>query len=316
MKKKKHSLPIILFGNSIIPGYVPFYYRIFLLACKFYRSSKRKILSFFGSQAQIVGDGIKETSCMIDLGPENGPVINKTISDLDNDLKKEEIAGAVKKIKDLEALLDAKKLRFTTPAGTFKIKDITRKNEKTKLWENAWVLANSGVRPGDVVLDIGGASTIFSFLLASMGCEVHVVDNDWGNHGIIYNSKYVSHKMGWNMTSYGKDISRPLPFKDNYFDKVFSICVVEHLPVEVRKFVMKEMNRVLKPGGIVALTMDYDIHRNTPGLDKGLRYSLRDKIKKEVIEPSALAIYGNGKMEDDLPPEFFLGSLFLVKNKG
>jgi len=314
MKKKKHSLPSILFGDSIIPGYLPFYYRIFLIACKFYRSSKRRMLSFLGYLPnQIITDGPREAENIVNLGSGDGPFINKTISDLDNDLNKEEIMRIVGKIKNLEEVLNEKKLRFTTPAGTFKSKDITEKNEKTKLWENAWVLANSGVKPGDVVLDIGGASTIFSFLLASMGCEVHVIDNDWGNHGIIYNSKYVSREMEWNMSSFRKDISKPLPFRDNYFDKIFSICVLEHLPPEVRRFVMKEISRVLKPGGIVGVTIDYDIHRNIPGCDRGLRYSLKDKLEKEILEPSALEIYGNGNMNDDLPRDFFLGSLFLTK---
>ena len=78
---------------------------------------------------------------------------------------------------------------------------------------------------------------------------------------------------------------------------------------------MREIKRVLKPGGLVGLTFDYDSKRDTPGLDKGIRYSLKDRLTGDIIGPSGLAVYGNEKLTDDCPGDFFLGSLFLTKGE-
>ena len=42
-----------------------------------------------------------------------------------------------------------------------------------------------------------------------------------------------------------------IPFEDNYFDSISSLCVIEHV-VEIEK-IFEEMNRVLKPGGTLVI---------------------------------------------------------------
>ena len=44
-----------------------------------------------------------------------------------------------------------------------------------------------------------------------------------------------------------------LPFEDNSFDLVFSVFLFHELPRSVREQVLKESNRVLRPGGIVGI---------------------------------------------------------------
>jgi tRNA (uracil-5-)-methyltransferase TRM9 len=52
-----------------------------------------------------------------------------------------------------------------------------------------------------------------------------------------------------------------LPFQDNFFDKVYSIALLHHIPSEdFRIKVLKEAKRVLKPGGILILTC-WKIHQ-------------------------------------------------------
>ena len=47
-----------------------------------------------------------------------------------------------------------------------------------------------------------------------------------------------------------------LPFEDNSFDKVFAIRVLHHIPSEdFRKKFLKELKRVLKPSGLLILTV-------------------------------------------------------------
>ncbi len=45
-------------------------------------------------------------------------------------------------------------------------------------------------------------------------------------------------------------------YPDHYFDRVFSISTLEHIPFQSRLDVFKDMNRVLKPGGRQLHTID------------------------------------------------------------
>jgi len=52
-----------------------------------------------------------------------------------------------------------------------------------------------------------------------------------------------------------------LPFQDDFFDKVYSIALLHHIPSEdFRIKVLKEAKRILKPGGILILTC-WRVHR-------------------------------------------------------
>jgi len=239
--------------------------------------------------------------------------MNKTFSELEKDLEREEIMPMVAQLEDLKNTLLQKGLSFTSAAGSFKKKDFIPQKERNKTWENAWILAHSDISPGQTVLDLGGASTIFSYYLACRKCMVYCVDNDWGCHGIIYNARFVAKTMNWPLKIFNRDLALDLPFKADFFNKVFCICVLEHLTSGVRRKVMKEINRVLKPGGLAGLTFDYDEGRNDKRFDKGLRYNLRERLAEDILAPSGLKIAGNQDLIDDCPPDFFLGTLFLKK---
>jgi SAM-dependent methyltransferase len=49
-----------------------------------------------------------------------------------------------------------------------------------------------------------------------------------------------------------------IPFADETFDCVTCVEVLEHVPVELRPAVFREMHRVLKPGGLLLLTVPHD----------------------------------------------------------
>ncbi len=66
-----------------------------------------------------------------------------------------------------------------------------------------------------------------------------------------------------------------LPFKDCSFDRVFSISVIEHLPDDLDSAALREIYRVLKPGGVFQMTtplaasvsdvyLDEDIYSDPP----------------------------------------------------
>ena len=52
----------------------------------------------------------------------------------------------------------------------------------------------------------------------------------------------------------GDVTKQKLPFKNNFFDAVTMLAVFEHLDNEKIPFVLKEVNRVLNKGGVLAMT--------------------------------------------------------------
>lgn len=122
-------------------------------------------------------------------------------------------------------------------------------------WEAHWVLMHTRpfLRPDSVVLDAGGASSLFSCHLADQGFEVHSVDL---NPRLAENQRRLADAMGWRVDSYPMDLGA-LDFADETFDCAFSICVFEHLDLDVKHRAIAEIARVLKPGGVFAMTFDY-----------------------------------------------------------
>jgi len=51
------------------------------------------------------------------------------------------------------------------------------------------------------------------------------------------------------------DIEERFPFPDNYFDEVRAYHILEHIHTEKKVFVMYEIWRVLKPGGIADIEL-------------------------------------------------------------
>ncbi len=296
------------------PAYLPAVYQVGLLARKVYRQSLVRFQESKAKKQQIdplLLDGKLELSSAVS-NPLKG-VINKCAYWYEEDLNRLEIKTVVDQMLALKQELSRRGLRFTNTAGNFLLREYHAETRRGKLWENAWVAHHAGLQSGQRVADIGGASTFFSFYLASLGCDVTVIDNDWANCGTLFNANYVARKMGWKLRALDRDVDKPLPFSDNSLDRVFSICVLEHLPPLLRQKLMKEIGRVLKPGGIAGFTTDYDAARPVLVTDKGLRFAYREKLERDVIDPSGLMLYGESCWADACSAESFLGAFFLHK---
>jgi len=303
-------------SNGQFPVYLPLYYRLFSKLRKLSRQTAVRLNESKAAKSgpqDIIPDGVFIPTSSL---ARNNPVgaINKSAYWLDEDLSTLAISQTADKIEAVKDMLRAKNLRYTSSCGMFIQRTYTPESERRKLWENAWVIYHSKVNAGHKVLDIGGASTAFVFYLASLGCPVKVIDNDWSCCGMIYNTRYVAKKMHWDIQVFDRDISKPIPFGNNSFDRVFSICTVEHLTSSVRRKMMQEVARVLAPGGIVGLTIDYGPDRKVLIADKGLRFGYKQKLFDEIIKPSGLSLYGNDDLVDTgTANDGFLGALFLNK---
>jgi len=86
---------------------------------------------------------------------------------------------------------------------------------------------------------------------------------------------------------------RKLPFAENYFDKIFLIAVLHSIPSrEFRLQILKEAKRVLKPGGLLILTV-WDIWRKE-AITLVLKYLFLKLIGKSKLDfKDVLIPWGN-----------------------
>ncbi|MFH1202753.1 MAG: class I SAM-dependent methyltransferase [Candidatus Omnitrophota bacterium] len=134
-----------------------------------------------------------------------------------------------------------------------------------------YILHLLNVKKDEKILDVGCADGPMMTYCGLLGAEVYGVD---------ISSEYIE-KVNIYLKKYslkGQAIegdARKLRFADNFFDKVISSDFFEHMCEEDNISVLKEMKRVLKPGGIIVI--------KTPNL-KYLRFSKLFKMIMRVIK--------------------------------
>ncbi len=121
---------------------------------------------------------------------------------------------------------------------------------------------------GKRFLDIGCAVGDYMAVIAAMGGEAHGIDIDAGQ---VELGKALHAKVGLTSHFHVGD-ARALPFEDEYFDVIYSADVFEHITLATKEAVVKELYRVLKPGGrVVIKTPNLDYLRLTITLRRLLR---------------------------------------------
>lgn len=75
-----------------------------------------------------------------------------------------------------------------------------------------------------------------------------------------------------------------LPFPNNFFDKIYSISVLQHIPSEeFRLQFLRETKRILRPEGLLILRV-WDLWRRKKGQKLILRYTLLKIIGKSKLD--------------------------------
>ena len=149
-------------------------------------------------------------------------------------------------------------------------------------WRASW----SGTSQ-PLVLDVGSGVTFFPFAVAKLGVTVRCLDVDPVCERDLSRAAGV---VDCGPGSVSAALSRPheLPCADQGADAVYCISVLEH--EEEFERLIEEMARVLRPGGILLLTLDLDVRQEGWALDvpacKRLRKALAEDFESLYPEQS------------------------------
>jgi len=107
------------------------------------------------------------------------------------------------------------------------------------------------VQSSDLILDAGSGTGNLAVLIEKKGARV--VGLDFSKAGVDIHKRKIP-----NADVRVGDLTEPLPFPDEHFDKVCSNNVIYTLPPLKRADVFQEFHRVLKPGGTIVVS---NIHK-------------------------------------------------------
>ena len=111
-----------------------------------------------------------------------------------------------------------------------------------------WTLSLARFMPGDHVLDVGCGNGVVTHRIADL---VGPAGEAWGIDPAPDMIRMAMQRRGRtaNAAHFKLAAIETLPFQDASFDVVFVSLVLHHLPVEVKVIGLREVLRVLKPGG-------------------------------------------------------------------
>jgi SAM-dependent methyltransferase len=145
-----------------------------------------------------------------------------------------------------------------------------------------------GLRAGDRLLDLGCGFGRHAF--ESLRRGAHVVACDFslaelkdvkGMFGAIVTEEAASLPEGAGGAVANGDATR-LPFADASFDRIIASEVLEHIPDDTAAF--RELARVLKPGGVLAVTVP-------AWLAERICWALSDEFHAPFVEGGHVRIY-------------------------
>lgn len=172
-------------------------------------------------------------------------------------------------------------------------------NNVTRCFEYPWAFYAVSLKKGMKALDFGGGHCGFQFVLDKYGLEVYNIDPGLSSNGVGWpinkaTMRKLNKKFKTNIkfcNCFIEDAGLPL----NYFDVAYSISVLEHLIKKEIHSAVREIKKVLKPGGYFVITLD--LFPNVYPFTKikknrwGQNYSV-----KEIVKASGLKlVYGDKK---------------------
>jgi SAM-dependent methyltransferase len=173
--------------------------------------------------------------------------------------------------------------------------------------ETRYILRHLDVRPGQRVLDVGSPKLLSLFLAARLGAEVHATDlvDYFFERYEVYSRIALGHER--SRYRMAREDARTLTYPSAHFDRFFSISAIEHIPDAGDTRAIREVARVLAPGGIACLTVPWSDHGYleefkhrgdpdvywAPGDGEKVFFQRaydRDTLERRLVRPSGLRL--------------------------
>jgi SAM-dependent methyltransferase len=126
--------------------------------------------------------------------------------------------------------------------------------------EFAYVWRQLALGSGARVLDLGSPKDLATMLAKHRGYEV--VATDILPEAIDLSERYARaqrlHGHGPGLVSSEVQDGRALTYEDGSFDAAYSVSVLEHIPDAGDSAAIRELVRVVRPGGLVVVTVPFD----------------------------------------------------------
>ncbi|PSB07417.1 SAM-dependent methyltransferase [Pleurocapsa sp. CCALA 161] len=134
--------------------------------------------------------------------------------------------------------------------------------QQAEYWREKLILKDLDYQAGEKLLEIGcGAGAVLG-ILGQTFTDFKLAGIDLENKQIDYAKNYLRN-LGLSNVDLRVGDAAKLPWQDNYFDHLYAIWFLEHLPHPLQ--VLQEAKRVLKPGGTITVTeTDYRTILVTP----------------------------------------------------
>jgi SAM-dependent methyltransferase len=173
--------------------------------------------------------------------------------------------------------------------------------------EFAVTLRGLKLPPKGRVLDIGSPKMLFLWLASHTSLTIHatdIIESFIEPTGGLLSRLGLSEAVGVRLYLERQD-ARNLTYPDELFDAVYSVSVVEHIPEEGDSTALREIGRVLRPGGRASLTVPFaagsyretwvrrDVfeRRRRPGerIFSQRRYDA-EALEQRLVQPSGLRL--------------------------
>lgn len=131
----------------------------------------------------------------------------------------------------------------------------------SRLWEYPWAILQSQLEPGMKCADVGCGESPFTIYLKEIAGQdvvgfepdIHSGENI-DNFGV--SESFIRHS---GLTIVKSSIDR-IESDNDAFDRVFCLSVIEHIAdFNVRAKGMREISRILKPGGLAVISVDVNL---------------------------------------------------------
>jgi ubiquinone/menaquinone biosynthesis C-methylase UbiE len=165
-----------------------------------------------------------------------------------------------------------------------------------RVWEYPFVyqqfaaLSSTPAKGAKTVADLGSGATFFPFAVARLGFDVRAIDTDEAAEQALQRAIGTMPAQPGTIRFLRSDIAA-LPLDDGSLDHAYCISVLEHLPEPWEA--IREVRRVLKPGGLFVLTFDVSERSNhdlQPAAYSRLLETLQDGFveinPRRIVHPS------------------------------